>query len=323
MIQRLTGQLPTWARPTHPILRHELGQRGGRPRWQVRYTRAFMIIGLIAVLALIGVLTATGVGTHAAGQNIVESTNALLYYPLIIVQLVARIAAFLLTVETVGQQQRSGTWDHLRATEKGAELTLRARWATVFYRMRGLLGGITLLRIVLLGLMLYDLTSFQGRHLDLFIVGITPDVPLVLAVLLLSFMMTAGLLLPFTGVGLDASLGLLVSSHVQQRVYSVLIQVMFILVRVIVVGALLLAASTYLGGGLDLSSGVSWVLLFAFAAVGDWGLAFLYLGRFGEVWAIVPYGILIGLALMIFAFVQAGLADAILGLAARRAQHRG
>jgi hypothetical protein len=76
-------------------------------------------------------------------------------------------------------------------------------------------------------------------------------------------------------------------------------------------------------GGLPATDLGGWLLLFTFAAAGDWGLAFLYLGRYGEIWATVPYGIFLGLALLAFSLIQAALADAILLFATRRAQRRG
>ena len=63
--------------------------------------------------------------------------------------------------------------------------------------------------------------------------------------------------------------------------------------------------------------------MFLFAAVGDWGLAFLYLGFYGEIWANVPYGVFLGLALVIFALLQAAFADQVLVFAVRRAQRKG
>ena len=92
------------------------------------------------------------------------------------------------------------------------------------------------MRALLIGLMLWELTAFQGRYLDLLINGIVPDVPLVAAVLLVSFTMTAALLLPLTTVGMDAAIGLLVSALVQQRTYSTLLQAVLIFVRVVVTG---------------------------------------------------------------------------------------
>ncbi len=67
----------------------------------------------------------------------------------------------------------------------------------------------------------------------------------------------------------------------------------------------------------------AWLLMGGYSALGDWGLGFLNLGRSSEVWATVPYGILICLALLVFALVQAAVADRLLMLAVRLAQKKG
>ncbi len=323
MIQRLIGQLPFWARRDHPMLRHELNGETTKQSWQLRYGRALGVILIGAVLLLIGMLAATDLGNRAAGENIVESVTAVLYFPLLAIQVVLRIAAFSLTAGVVSEQMRLGNWDNLRVTEHGAELTLRTRWVSIFYRLRGLIGVVLGLRGVLIALVLYELTFFQGRHLDLFIVGITPEISLVVAVLLLSFLMTGSVLLPLTGIGFDASIGVLISTLVRQRTYSTLVQGLIILARIVVTGLLVYAAGSYLNNETSATDLGAWLLLFALGAVGDWGLAFLFLGRFGEIWALVPYGVFLGLALLIFALIQAAAADTILILAARLGQKRG
>jgi hypothetical protein len=64
-------------------------------------------------------------------------------------------------------------------------------------------------------------------------------------------------------------------------------------------------------------------LIGGFASLGDWGLAFLNLGFFGEIWATIPYGIFLGLALLIFSLIQAALTDLIIGFSIRAAERRG
>lgn len=328
MIQRFTGQLPAWARPEHPVLRYELGSTA-RPSWKVRYARAFGVVVLGALLLMVGYFAATGLMRNPAGENPVEIMNNVLFWPLLVLQVLLRIVAVTLTSNTVADEIRRQNWDSLRATPFGAELAMRARWATVFYRLRGLLGVILVARVVLIGGLLWDLTAFQGRHLDLLTTGITPEVALVVAVLLLSFLMTAALLLPLTAVGFDSSIGLLISATVQQRTYSTLLQALYIFFRIAVVVLLVFATTRFLQGQfvvegqLGVTDLLSWVLVFAFGAMGDWGLAFLHLGRYGEIWATVPYGIFLGLALLVFALIQAALADQLLVFAVRRAQRKG
>ena len=124
-------------------------------------------------------------------------------------------------------------------------------------------------------------------------------------------------------MGLDTSLGLFISTTVQQRTYNTLLQLLLIIVRIGVTAALLYGVSQFLGGQLQTSDPAAWLLMFSAAAFGDWGLGMLYLGRAGEIWATVPYGIFIGLALVIFCFAQAYLTDQILVWAVKRAQKQG
>ena len=324
LVRLFIGQLPAWARREHPVLRQELGM-AAQVSWQRRYGRALAGVVGGGVLLLIGYLIATGLGQHAAGQTPVEVVNAVLFWPLLVLQVLLSIAGLASTSTFVSDEMRRQNWDNLRATELGAEISMRARWAAVvFYRLRGLLGVVLIARAILIGLMLWELTAFQGRYLDLLINGITPDVPLVAAVLLVSFLMTAALLLPLTTIGFDAAVGLLVSALVQQRTYSTLIQAVLIFVRLIVIAGLLVGATLVLQGQFLQSSDVAaWLLMVGYGAIGDWGLAFLHLGRSSELWATIPYGIFLGLALLVFALVQAAVADRLLVFAVRQAQKKG
>ncbi|MBC7814688.1 MAG: hypothetical protein H7175_26260, partial [Burkholderiales bacterium] len=129
--------------------------------------------------------------------------------------------------------------------------------------------------------------------------------------------------LPITGIGFDAAVGLLVSTVAQQRTYVVLTQIMVILARVLVAGLLLYGLTRFVNGSLETSDAGAWLLTGGFAALGDWGLRFLNLGFYGEIWATVSYGVFLGLGLLVFAMVEAALTDGILALAARRAQKKG
>src|SRR5664279_1484611 len=323
MVRLFVGQLPAWARSDHPMLRHELGTPV-RPSWRQRYARALGAVIGGGVLLLIGYLIATNLLRASAGQTTVEAVNAVVFCPLLVIQMILSVAALTSTSNFVSGHMRNESWDSLRATEQGAEMAMRARWVAVFYRLRGLLGVVLIIRALLIGLMLWELTAFQGRYLDLLINGIVPDVPLVAAVLLVSFTMTAALLLPLTTVGFDAALGLLISALVQQRTYSTLVQAIVIFLRLIITGLLLLGATLFLEGQLFQTTDLgAWLLLSGYGAIGDWGLAFLHLGRNSEIWATIPYAIFFGLALLIFALAQAALADRLLLVAVRHAQKRG
>jgi len=321
-MRRFFPTLPGWARADNPVMQYQL-PRSAPPSRGVRLLRALGVIILGAVLLLLGYMLATHFLRIQPGSYPIESINNILYFPLLTLQILLSIASLLLTTGTVSREQRLQHWDNLRATPSGTDLMLRTRWASVFYRLRGLLGIVIAGRVLLLACMLYDLTSFQGRYIDLLINGVIPEVSVITAVLLLALLMTASILLPITAIGLDTSLGLFISTTVQQRTYNTLLQLLLIIVRIGVTAALLYGVSQFLGGQLQTSDPAAWLLMFSANAFGDWGLGMLYLGRAGEIWATVPYGIFIGLALVIFCFAQAYLTDQILVWAVKRAQKQG
>jgi hypothetical protein len=179
------------------------------------------------------------------------------------------------------------------------------------------------IRLVLIVGILIDLTAFQGRYIDLLINGVVPDVSPVVAALLLAFLMTASLLLPLTSIGLDAAIGLLVSVTLQQRIYSVMTQIIVVVLRLALVAGLTIAASQFIRGELTLSDGTAWGLVAAFAGFGDWGLSFLHLGFYSEIWATIPYAIFLGIGLLIFSMAESALTEWVLNLAIRRAERNG
>src|SRR5690606_6660818 len=130
----------------------------------------------------------------------------------------------------------------------GAELTIRTRWAAVFYRIRGLVALVVIVRLVLIAGILIDLTAFHGHYLDLLINGIVPDVPLPVAALLLAFTMTASLLLPLTITGFDAAVGLLIATLLQQRTYAILAQILYVIVRIGLVALLVFVMTQFVNG---------------------------------------------------------------------------
>jgi hypothetical protein len=322
MLQRFAIQLPDWARSNHPLVRYELGQVQHTSR-RSRFLRTAGFFTLLILLFWGGYAIATGFFQTAAGQSPTESAMAIFFWPTLVIQLVLQVVALTLTVNTVSEQKRRQTWDNLRATEDGAGLALRARWATVYYRLRLLLALVLLIRIGFIGGILFDLTAFQGRYIDLLVNNITPEISPIVGALLLAFLMTSGLLLPLTGVGLHAAIGLLVSVTVQQRLYSVMTQVILVIIRLSVVIALLVATTQFIRGNLALSDGAAWLLMGSYSALGDWGLSFLHLGFYGEVWATVPYAIFLGIGLLLFSMAQSAATEWILSYAIRRAERIG
>lgn len=317
--RRFARLLPDWLRREYPALRRELGPAAGAPA-RARYLRALLM--MLAGLALTGggYLIATDMLTHEPGANPVEALNRILYYPALLLQLILIAAAFSLTIGKVAGEVRQQNWDTLRATPNGVELSLYARWAAVFHWLRPLLGAVLTIRIILLIGLLWDLTAFQGRYLDLLISGITPETSLPLAVVLLALLMTAALLLPVTSIGLSAALGLFLSTMLRHRTYITLVQVVYLLLRIGAALGLVWAAGLLLNGSLLLNDTAAWLLIATAALCGDWGLALLALGLSASMWASIPYGILMGAALLVAALLQAAMADQLLRRAVRRAQ---
>lgn len=322
MLQRLTGQLPIWARYDHPVTRHELGTARPVPR-RIQLIRAAGVIILALLLLVGGYAIATDFFRNPPGQNLTESALAILFWPLLLVQIIMQVAALTLTVNTVSDQKRRQTWDNLRSTAGGVNLMLRIRWAAVYYRLRSLLAGLLVVRLLLILGILYDLTAFQGKYIDLLVNGITPELSPLVAALLLAFLMTAALLLPLTSLGLSAAVGLLFSVWIQQRTYSAVTLLTGIVLRTALAVGLLVGATQFIQGRLPLPDAAAWGLMGTFAAFGDWGLSFLNLGFFSEIWTAIPFGIFLGVALLAFAILQSALTDWVLAFAVRLAERSG
>jgi len=322
MLQRFAIQLPEWARTDHPLMRYELGRAARIPR-RKQYARVAGFVALVVLLYWGGYVIATRFFQNAAGQNLTEGLIAVVFWPTLILQVFMQVASLALTVNTVSEQKRRQAWDNLRATEGGVGLAFRTRWATVYYRLRPLLVVVMAMRLVLIVGILIDLTAFQGRYIDLLINGVVPDVSPVVAALLLAFLMTASLLLPLTSVGLDAALGLLMSVTLQQRMYSVMTQIIVVAVRIGLVVGLTMAATQFIRGELTLADGTAWGLMGLFAGFGDWGLSFLHLGFYSEIWATIPYAIFLGIGLLIFSMAESALTEWVLNLAIRQAERNG
>lgn len=320
--ERLTGQLPGWARTEHPVLRYELSKTRTVSR-RTRYFRALWIVLAGLALLAIGYLIATGFLRESPGIRPWEQALNILFWPLLSVQFLMSIIALGLTGNTVSEEVQRQTWDNLRATDGGAELAIRTRWIAVFYRLRGLITILLLVRAGLILGILADLNTFNGRFLDLLIEETIPGIPFPVAALMLAFTMTASLLLPLTALGFDAALGLLIATRFHQRIYAILAQVLYAVLRLVILAGLAYGAAQFVNNSIEPTSLGAWVLMGGFASVGDWGLSFLNLGLYGELWITIPYGVFLGPALLLFALLQAGLIDWIISRAIRQAQMRG
>ena len=182
---------------------------------------------------------------------------AILFWPTFVLQIILQFAAMMLTVNTVSEQKRRMAWDNLRATEGGAGVALRAKWASVYYRLRLLLGLVMVIRVVLVLGILYDLTGFQGRYIDLLINNITPEVSPIVGALLLAFLMTAALLLPLTAMGMQAAIGLFIAVNIQQRIYNVMLQMIIIVLRLADYHRTDVATTQFINNQITLGDGAS------------------------------------------------------------------
>lgn len=322
MLQRLGLQLPDWASPKHPHMRYELNQPSAASR-RTRYIRAVGISFVIVLLFVGGYLLGTNFLQTVPGQSLTESMMAVLFWPTFGLQLLLSFAAMILTVNTISELKRRQAWDNLRATEGGTQIALRAKWASVYYRLRLLLGLVMAIRVILVIGILYDLTGFQGRYIDLLINNITPEISPVAGALLLAFLMTAALLLPLTALGFQAAIGLLIAVNVQQRVYNVMLQLIFMIVRFTIIVWLMISANQFINNQLTLGDAPAWFLMAGYAAIGDWGLRYLHVGFFSEIWATIPYTIFFGVVLLVFSLGQSLITEWILTFAVRRAERIG
>jgi len=321
MLQRVTAQLPEWARPEHPAMRHTLGLAGrpNRRTYLLRLVLVLIILGIGGALITSSVLNNT---MTTATQPVSEAVLNILYWPTLVVQLALSALVISYTSSVIGEEKRKQTWDTLRATRNGVGLALRARWsAAIFYRLSGFLILILLVRVILVGLLLYDLTAFGGDYLAIISGPATPQLPLPAVVVLLAISMTASFILPLTGISLDAAFGLLLSTFFQQRIFLVLVQVIAIIARILLTFALfvaMLAATDIITMPSTFSALLSMV---GFGAFGDWGLRYLNLAFYSDLWGMVQFSIFMGVALLITAFLQMVLAELIVMLAIRRGEN--
>jgi hypothetical protein len=106
--------------------------------------------------------------------------------------------------------------------------------------------------------------------------------------------------------------------------YTTMAQIGLVLAQLALVAALTLAANSFISGGLPgLPDAAAWALLLAHGAAGDQALALLNLEASGIVWATVPFGILLGPALLLLALAQAAASDWVLARAVHRAELAG
>ncbi len=320
MNKALRFLLPDWARPENPILQYELAQAKQPASRRMRFVQ-LLVIALM--LGLPGHLYATHIHDAPTAGHISDLAWRSLYFPTLLVQVVTAATALSLGIGSVGQERSRQTWDHLRATAVGASLTLRTRWIAILYRLRAPILAILLVRLILLIGMLYDLTAFGGLYVEMLSGNATPTLAdWRIGLLVIALMMAVSLLLPLTMIAASGGIGILISVAVKDRVYIVMAQVTLVLAQVALAVGLHLAVSQVLLGSIRLSDSALFALFLGYSSFGDWGLLFAQLGSLGEIWALVPYGIFIGVGLMAGMLLQAAVADGILWLAGRLSESR-
>jgi hypothetical protein len=321
MIKRIFGDVPDWAKRENPLLRYEIVRNQPQDSARARVMRMGGWVILLAFLLLLGYAITTNGFQRSLQMPYTLDIWRMLFYPVLILQVILRVAGLSMGVNAVGDERRRQTWDNLRSTEKGTEISLRTRWISVlFYRLRGLLVSVMLARIVLAVAILYELTAFQGQYLDILSNRSIPSVPLEVGVILLAGLMTAVVLMPITATGVDIALGLLISSSVRNRAFSAILQILVIIFRVGTTVILLMLMQQFQSQAFVLDSASSWFLVSGFAVFGDWGLTLTQLSKTGELWASVPYSVFIGGVLLLATLLQVLLTSGMLALAVRLAE---
>ena len=316
MFKRSLLRLPAWAQPDHPVLRHILQRsrvHDTRARWLLRV--GVQVLAL-AALVLLGYQIATNFGTRP-----VHTLHAVLYWPLVLLGVLVGLAAMTVTGNAVSVEKARGTWDSLRVTSHGAGLTFQARWMAAFYSLRGPLAILMAARVVFVLGILIDLAQYyRGRYLDLLISGITPAVSVPVGAVLLAATMTAVLLQPLVAVGLDAAIGLLISVVVREPRYDILVRTVVGLVRVGLAVLAISVGTQAFEAAQGFTTAGMWGGVLAQSLIGDQGLRLINLEESGMLWVALPYGIFLGLVLLLFTLAQAWLAGRIVSWAASLAE---
>jgi len=321
MIKLRNWLAPEWARPGHPLLQYELTGFRQPGAW-----RGFLI-QLLVLSALLGgggaLYAAFNIGS-ASAANLTGLIWRSLYYPALALQLLTMIIALVLGAAAVGAERSHKTWDNLRATEFGAGLALRARWAGILYRLRAPLILILAARFIFIAGMLYDLTAFGGYYPEMLGALATPSLPDGrLDLLLIALTATVALLLPPASIATAAAFGILLSVAIKERIYALVIQMLVISAPLLFAAAGALAITQTFQSGVSAASDWHFALFFAYAGFGDWGLLLAQLGSLGEIWGRLPFGWALSLALILLLLALGLAADGMMWLAARLSESRG
>lgn len=311
-------QLPPWARLEHAAMRFTIG----RARHVGLRTAAAQIAFAVLLTLMISGVVLQFVDIEGYG-SLSGQVAVLLFFPAFLAQIVLSASALALTTTAIMTERRRQTWDSLRATSEGVGLVLRAHWsAAVLYRLSGLLIYVYAVRVIMLALFAYDLTAFRGDYLNMLTGTSVPQVPALAGAFLAILTLTATLVLPLSGLGLDAAIGLVAATFARHRVIVGLLQVVLALGRALLgVGWILLMSWAVMSAHRGNLDGIPlWGIMVGYGAFGDWGLRYLHGAYIGELWQVIPYGIFAGVGLLAVALAQAFITDLLLNFAVRRAR---
>jgi hypothetical protein len=316
----LFRELLEWAEQSKPLLRYEQSRNAPDNRSQARFWRVIGWVGLLSVLLLTGYIFATNGLQNSLDRPYSQALWRVLIIPLFLIQVIFQIAAFSMGISAVGSERRRQTWDNLRATERGTEISLQTRFPAIFSQLFGFAAFIAIGRLLLLGAILYEVMSFQGDYLNLLSARSVPAVSLELGMILLGAFMTAFVLLPITATCFNIALGLFLSSWLRSRVTTAILQVLIVGLRFLSAGLLFYYSWQFVYQGISLEPMPALGLLSSSAAFADWGLMLSQLSLAGELWRTVPFSIFIGFGLLLWVIVQALLTQLLLKLTVRAAE---
>lgn len=299
-------------------LRFVLG-KAGRTTWQSA------LIHILAASAMITFMIVFAERFFPPQGTVSAKIFGALYGFTVAGQAIVSAAAFALTVHMIGGHRRRRTWDPLRATAGGTLAALRAAWAAaVYYRLSGLLGMLVYApRVLLLGLLLWDLTAFRGEYLTMIAGGHTPALPPFFELPLLGAFIAAAFIIPLSALGLEAAVGLLCSTFARSRQTASLLQIGLTVVRVLwaVIAVSLMSDLVNTIKTSQVSSDMNGTLIMLVnGAAGDWGLSGLHAETVDGLWANIPYSAYIGVGLLGVVLIHSSLTVILLRWAARRAQ---
>lgn len=303
--------LPVWAKT--PLQNSEWLQ----PHVKTSRLQSFaQLLSLLLMLFGGSLVYAIATGLDQSSQSASLLLWQCLYFPTLLLQVITAVAALFLGANAVGAQRRGNTWDHLRVTEIGASLALRARWLDSLHRLRAPVIAIVIVRLILTLAMLVETTAFGGHYVTMLSAnGAAPAGAWLLGILLSALSVTASLLLPLIMTLSFAALGILIAIAINDRLFAALIQIILAFMLAAFVSAASSLVAHLLSGKLLLPDWSVNSLILVYSSHGDWGLLHMHLGSLGALWRLAPLGIFISGGLAVLALAQTIIADGSIRLA--------